>query len=181
MLGRHAVPSLLPWNCDRASQQPCVGVDNEQAGWLVMRYLVNPGHRDIALFSSRLDANDRARGRRQGALRALSEASLTPSSECLHQCRYDVGEAKVLTQRVLTGRRRPTAIVCGNDIIAHALQYGAQSIGRRVPADVPGVGIGDFRVSALMEPGLTTARIPPPHVQYAAADTIMGFIRGRLG
>lgn len=98
MLGRRAVPSMLLWNCHRASQQPCVGVDNEQAGWLVTRYLVDLGHRDIGLFSSRLDANDRARGCLQGALRALSEAGLTPSSECLHQCRYDVGEAKALTQ-----------------------------------------------------------------------------------
>ena len=180
MLGLREVPSLLLWNCDRASHQPCIGVDNEQAGWLVTRYLVDLGHRDFALISGPVEANDRARGRRQGALRALAEAGLRPAPEWQHQCRYDVGEAKALAQRVLTGRRRPTAIVCGNDIIAHGVLYGAQSIGRRVPLDVSVVGIGDFRVSAHIEPGLTTVRIPAPRIGQAAADAIVGLIAGEV-
>jgi LacI family transcriptional regulator len=89
-----------------------------------------------------------------------------------------VGEAKALTQRLLTGRERPTAIVCGNDIIAHGALFGAQSVGRRVPRDLSVVGIGDFRLSAHIEPGLSTIRIPAPGIGRAAADAIMQLIQG---
>ena len=42
-----------------------------------------------------------------------------------------------------------------------------------VPKDVSIVGIGDFRGSEHMEPGLTTVRLPARRIGQIAADTVL--------
>lgn len=177
-LAERNIPFLSLWNYDADAACPCIGVDNEQAGWVVTRYLIDLGHHDIALLFGETANNDRARGRRDGALRALADAGLKADPSWNAECHYDVGDAKQIVQRWLSGERRPTAIVAGNDIIAQGAIYAAQSLGRRVPGDLSVVGIGDFRTSAHIEPALTTVRIPARRIGRAAADEIVRLING---
>jgi len=68
---------------------------------------------------------------------------------------------------------KPTAVICGNDIIAHGVIYAAQSLGLNVPGDLSIVGIGDFGGSEHLEPGLTTVRLPARRIGIQAADTLL--------
>ena len=179
LLAARDVPFLYLWAHAASAPHPCIGVDNFDAGWRVTRHLIDLGHREIALVFGETAANDRARARLEGARRALAEAGLETPPDWQVECRYDIGAAKTLCQRLLTGRRRPGAIVCGNDIIAQGAIFAAQSLGRRVPEDLSVVGIGDFRGSAHIEPGLTTVRIPARRIGAAAADAVIKMIAGR--
>ena len=87
-------------------------------------------------------------------------------------CRYDLGEAKQLGIALLkTGR--PTAIICGNDVIALGVVYAASRLGLSIPHDVSIAGIGDFRGSEHLEPGLTTVRLPAKRIGKTAAETLL--------
>ena len=171
------IPFMTLWAYDENSPYPCIGIDNEVAGWLVTRYLLDLGHRDIALIFAEIEMNDRARARRNGAVRALTEAGIVTPPDWVIQSEYDIGEAKQTARRLLSGTHRPTAIVSGNDIIAQGVIYAAHSLNRSVPDDVSVVGIGDFPSSAQIEPALTTVRIPARRIGRTAADTILALIQ----
>lgn len=91
---------------------------------------------------------------------------------------YDIGRAKQAALDLLA-ESRPTAILCGNDVIAHGVIYACQALGLAVPQDVSVTGIGDFRSSAHMEPGLTTVRMPARTIGRIATDTLVRMITDR--
>jgi len=91
---------------------------------------------------------------------------------------YSIAQAKQVAQELLQRRHRPTALLCGNDVIAQGVIYGAQSCGLRVPEDISVIGIGDFKGSNEMEPGLTTIRIPARSIGEIAGARFTDLITG---
>ncbi len=172
MLERRGVPVIAIWNYDPASALPCIGADNARAARLVTEHLLELGHRDIAMVFPEAEANDRARDRINGALGAMEAAGAAVPGHRRLACSYDMGEAKALALRFLSDDP-PTAIVCGNDVIAHGVIFACTALGLRVPQDVSVVGIGDLRGSAQFEPGLTTVRLPARRIGRLAADAIV--------
>ncbi len=172
MLERRGVPVISIWNYDAESALPCIGADNCHAARLVTEHLTDLGHRDIAFFFPEAQANDRARDRIDGAMDAMGAADVeVPASRVLN-CPYDMGVAKALALQMLADDP-PTAIVCGNDVIAHGVIFAAIALGMNVPRDLSVVGIGDLRGSAELEPGLTTVRLPARQIGRLAADAIV--------
>lgn len=172
MLKDRDVPIVLAWNYNPDSKVPCIGAPNHQAAQLITQHLIDLGHKDIGFIFPDTKFNDRARERKNGALATAADAAIVPPEHRILKCPYDIGEAKKLARTILS-KNPPTAIVCGNDVIAHGVIYAAQSLGLKVPNDLSVAGIGDFRGSGEMEPGLTTVRIPAKRIGHLAADTIV--------
>ena len=172
MLQERHVPMISVWNFRVDASMPCIGADNQAAGAAVTRYLIGLGHRDISFLFPETNSNDRARDRMTGALTEAAVSGLTVAPERIRYCPYDIGEAKRLAENLLS-TDPPTAIVCGNDIIAHGVIYACHAHGVTVPEHLSVVGIGDFRGSAHMEPSLTTVRIPARRIGAMAADAIV--------
>jgi len=138
----------------------------------VTEHLVRQGHRDIAFLFPEAQANDRARDRIEGAMQVMAAAGITVPDHRRLDCPYDMGATKALAVDVLS-ENPPTAVVGGNDVIAHGVVFAAHSLGLRVPRDLSVVGIGDLRASAELEPGLTTVRLPARQIGRLAADAIV--------
>jgi LacI family transcriptional regulator len=173
MLKQRDVPVISVWNFRADSDIPCVGADNAAAARTVARHLLDLGHRDIALLFPDVASNDRARDRLHGVQSELQRAGVETTPDRLISCPYDIGEAKQVVRRLLSGGRRPTAIMCGNDIIAHGACYACYAEAVRIPDDISVVGIGDFRGSAHLEPGLTTIRMPARRIGSIAAGSLV--------
>ncbi len=172
MLKQRNIPAIAIWNYSADSILPCIGADNFRAGRVVASHLAELGHRDIALIFPDTTSNDRARDRMNGAMSAFQAAGVTVAPDRILSCPYDIGEAKRLATMVL-GQSRPSAVLCGNDIIAQGVMYAAYALELGIPADISIAGIGDFRGSADIEPGLTTIRLPARRIGTLAADTIV--------
>lgn len=172
MLSQRDVPAITIWNYAEDSELPCIGADNFGAGQMVTQHLLELGHTDICFVFADSRGNDRARARREGAIATAKARGLTIPAQRIHVCAYDVGEAKQLAMDILKSAP-PTAIVCGNDIISHGVIFACQSMGFEIPDDISVVGIGDFRGSAHMEPGLTTVRLPAKKIGSLAADALV--------
>ncbi len=171
MLEDRDVPIVVAWNFNPKSKFPCIGASNQQAAELITNHLIGLGHTDIGFIFPETQFNDRARERKNSALATAIKAGMQPRESRILTCPYDIGAAKKLA-RLMLKKTPPTALVCGNDVIAHGVIYAAQSLGIRIPDELSVAGIGDFRGSGDMEPGLTTVRIPAKRIGLLAADAI---------
>ncbi|MCB1506822.1 MAG: LacI family DNA-binding transcriptional regulator [Hyphomicrobiaceae bacterium] len=176
LVNRRGVPAILVWNFRQRQLLPCVGVDNREVGRLATEHLLDLGHRDILFLFAEPRMNDRAADRRMGALTAMSERGVKVPAERRIVCPYDVDAAKAIAVEALKARNRPTAIFSGNDVIALGVLFAAISLNIKIPQELSIIGIGDFRGSAAVEPGLTTVRIPSRRIGQRAAEILVEMI-----
>ncbi len=172
ILRAHNVPTLAVWGYQPNAQLPFIGADNTEAGMKVTQHLIDLGHQDIAFLFPDTVNNDRARDRKEGALRCMLINHLHVPDQRKVRCSYNLAEAKGIALQLLS-TNPPTAIVCGNDIIAHGVIYAAQQQGLSIPEELSVVGIGDFPGSAEISPALTTVRIPAKRIGQLAAASLV--------
>jgi len=171
MLATRHVPVLAAWNYRDDSPISCVGANNFDAGFRVSRYLVEHGHHDVAFLFPPTHSNDRAYDRLHGALAGLNRSLQDLPANRNVETAYDIGVAKK-TAIDLLRHDPPSAIICGNDIIAQGVIYACQFLKILIPDELSVIGIGDFRGSAHMEPALTTLRLPARRIAEIAADQL---------
>ena len=89
---------------------------------------------------------------------------------------YSISASKRDVQALFSGPKRPTALICGNDILATGALYGTIAAGLSVPDDISIVGIGDFKGSSEIEPALTTVRLPARQIGQDAGAALVNAI-----
>jgi DNA-binding LacI/PurR family transcriptional regulator len=67
----------------------------------------------------------------------------------------------------------PTALMCGNDLIAVGALRAAANRGIQVPGDLAVTGFNDFSYAELITPSLTTVRVPGYEMGVAAATSLL--------
>ena len=172
LLNSQDVPTVLLWNYAASSQFPCIGSNNFDAGWLIGEHIGGLGHKRVAGLFPPIDGNDRATQRRQGVEAALAAHGVGIPAHWDLQTPYSVGAAKDAVQDMLSQGNRPTALICGNDVLAWGALHALSKMGLEAPKDLSVTGIGDFKGSRDFEPPLTTVRIPARQIGAKAAVAI---------
>lgn len=178
LLEQQKLPTVAIWNHDATSRVSCVGAENLQAGRMAAQHLVELGHRDIGAIFPDTKGNDRSFDRLCGAKEVLAEAGINVSAARQWTTPYSVSQAKAVCLDILAQKDRPTALLCGNDVIAQGCLYAALQMGVRVPQDLSVVGIGDFKGSKDMEPALSTVRLPARTIGAQAGALLTRLISG---
>lgn len=181
VIAEQDIPALALWNWAAESPIPCVGADNFAAGHTAADHLIELGHRDIALAFPPLDGNDRATDRFRGALARLGAEGIHPPPEWELTTPYATHAAREAVMQLLAGSPLPTAILCGNDVIAHGAMYALLREGLVPGRDMSVIGIGDFKGSADMEPALTTVRLPARRIGRIAGDAMAAAFKEGAG
>ena len=176
LLDQQDIPRVLMWNHAEDARYPAIGADNELAGQMIAEHVLSLGHRRIACMFPPTEGNDRALARREVILRTLSAAGVSVPNAWALTTVYSISASKRDTRALLAGPDRPTALICGNDILATGAIYGAKACGLSVPGDISIVGIGDFKGSAEIEPALTTVRLPAGQIGKEAGRVLVGAI-----
>ncbi len=169
-------PSLLTWSCD--PRLPSIGFDNEAAGRLATGHLLALGHRRIGVISGLTTHNDRARSRIEGVRDALAAAGLAFEKSSVTEQVLNVNGGRAGLRDLMSSKRPPTAIFCGNDLLAVGALLEAQRMGFQVPEDLSICGIDDHELAEAIIPGLTTIRLPTPDLGRFAANSVMAAIAG---
>ncbi|MDI3383134.1 LacI family DNA-binding transcriptional regulator [Xenophilus aerolatus] len=154
-LAQAGTPYVLAYN--RHAAHPCVGVDGEAAVADVVARLTLLGHRHIAMVSGTLSASDRAQQRYQGFLRGMDEAGFAPPP--LIEVPF-VEAASDVIARALSAPRRPTALVCSNDLLAIRSIRAAHLGGLSVPQALSVVGFDGIALGEDLMPALSTIAQP---------------------
>lgn len=168
LIGRYDVPL------------PAVRIDNVKGGWEAATHLIRLGHRRIAILSGPMTSTsiqDRMRGYR----RALKEHGLSLPKDWVLHGDLRPASALQLAERLLTARRRPTAILAANDQMAIATIRAALKLGLRVPEDLSVVGFDNIELASYGSPALTTLGVPLYRIGVAAAETAIRLLAGTPG
>jgi LacI family transcriptional regulator, repressor for deo operon, udp, cdd, tsx, nupC, and nupG len=172
----------LPWvACSEFmpdSGVPYVSIDHRQAAIDAVQYLLNRGHRRIALITA--DETYRwARQRHEGYALALQRAGLTVEPELVRTAAgTDYAMGAQAAGGLLTLRKAPTALFAVADTLAIGAIKALRRAGLRVPEDVAVVGFDNVPLAEVFEPGLTTIAQPMRELGLAAADMLLERLSG---
>jgi DNA-binding LacI/PurR family transcriptional regulator len=151
-----------------------VGVDERAAGRLAAEHLLSLGHALVG-FAAGPEFTLPTREKRAGYDAALLEAGLEPEEELIAHAAFTVAGGREAAHRLLTGRLRPTGVICSNDLIAIGVLQEAGALGLRVPEDLSVVGF-DGIAAAWTQPHLTTVEQPIELIAETALDALRGLI-----
>jgi LacI family transcriptional regulator len=174
LLNAKRIPFVNAWVLDR--KHPCVGFDNREIGRALARYLIELGHIRFGVISQVARASDRASERVAGIREVLAGSGAPPPREQLIERPYKIDEGRTALCTLMEAAPRPTAVICGTDMLAFGALIGARQLRLAVPRDLSIAGINDIEYAAHLSPPLTTIRLPADEVGHRAADYLLGRI-----
>lgn len=164
---------------DHAPQKGyCIGFDNQLAMDQVVRYLVDMRHTRIAMIAGVTAHNDRAMDRVKGVRRALKAHGLTLPAHYLLERPYEIESSREAMRALLQLPNPPTAVICGNDVLALGALIEAARMGVAVPRQISVIGFDDLEISRHFVPSLTTVRVPTEQMWERAADYLDRRLQG---
>jgi len=156
-----------------------VRTNERETARALTEHLIGAGHEVFAFVAARLPwavVEQRHLGHRE----ALSAAGVPVHPELERfEATWQADGGEFMAEAVLRSSPRPTAIVCGSDVLAIGAVHGAKGLGLRVPDDVAVAGFDDFAFSAYVDPPLTTVRVAGYEMGRAAAEMLVGVLGGR--
>lgn len=170
LLDKHGIRYVNTYVHHPESPHPTIGFDNVGAMEKVVAYLYDLGHRRFAMIGGMTAGNDRAAERIQGTRDALRRRSIDlPASRTMEQP-YVLAAGRASCRKLLSAKEPPTAIVCGNDVLALGALLEAAAMGRAVPSTLSITGFDDLELAREIAPGLTTIHAPLIDMGRLAAD-----------
>lgn len=172
------IPHVLTWSLDESGHHDCVGFNNREAAARVAQYLYELGHRKFAVISGHTAHNDRARDRITGVREALAARSIELARGYVVEKPFSMQSGREALRAMLELDPRPTAVICGNDVLAQGAMIEAHALGLDVPRALSITGFDDMELAAQTPPGLTTVRIPAAEIGRRVARHILARIAG---
>lgn len=177
-LQQSGIPYVNTWAFDRDIDLPCVGFDNHRAARKMTQYLIDLGHRAFGVITAETRDNDRAWKRLCGVRDALNAAGIALNDGQIVESHYAINQGRQAARRLLAQSSRPTAIICGNDVLAYAALIECQEQGLDVPAEISISGFDDLPLSQHMRPSLTTMDVPSIEMGQRAGDYLVAVLSG---
>jgi LacI family transcriptional regulator len=143
-------------------------IDNAGAGAGATKYLIERGHRAIAIIAGR---GGPGQERVRGYVEAMIAGGLQP--DIVWDEEFSVDGGRRCAAEILARRRRPTAIFAANDLLAIGVLTALREAGVVVPRDIALVGYDDIPAAALVSPALTTMRQDWSAIGAAAAALLL--------
>jgi len=179
LLEKKAVPYVNTWTHRPDSRHPTIGFDNRGAAHRVATYLIDMGHADIAMIAGITAGNDRAEERLAGVRAAMSERGLAFGPGRVIEAPYSIGDGRHALRRLMAASPRPTAVICGNDVLAYGALFECHALGIAVPGRVSITGFDDLELAAELAPALTTMHVPSDDMGRLAAEYLLDRIDGQ--
>ena len=162
-----------------SQSRPCVGFDNADAAARAANYLLDLGHRRIAVVTGIRKENDRGGVRAAGAAAAMARrgARILPEHDLIVS--FGIAAGRDALRQLLTGGvPPPTAIICGTDQLAFGVLIEARASGIDIPGALSVIGFNDSDYSAYLNPPLTTIRVDANQIGRAAAQQLLARMAG---
>lgn len=171
LLQRRSIRKVCTYVHHPDSPHSTIGFDNAGTMVRLIAFLHDLGHRRMAMIAGIGQDNDRAAERIAGVRLGLAERGLAPLA--VLERRYSVTEGRQALRTLLELPERPTAILCGNDVLALGVMLEAIQLGLSVPNQLSITGFDDLSLAREIPPGLTTIHAPLRDMGRLAADYLM--------
>lgn len=154
-----------------------VEVEYSQGFREALEHLKSLGHREIGFIAGPSALSSALRRRRNWEL-AMKRLKLPvrPEWVIIGDMRLEGGVNAM--RDLLAGKRRPTAVLATNDLMAIGALHAALDAGLRVPKDLSLIGFDDLPVDTMVLPQLTTIQLPRREIAAHAFEILLQAIRG---
>lgn len=176
------VPMVVMWShpseekLEDAEIPPSIGFDNRLIGRLAADHLLSLGHKRFGAISGFTRHNDRARARIEGFREMLAQHGCALPDACVIEQPFGFEGGRAGLQHLLKLRPSPSAIFCGNDVLALGCLFEAQSLGIGVPDALSIVGCDNLPIASQITPGLTTVLLPTYELGEHAARAVLDWL-----
>ncbi|MDD5484403.1 MAG: GntR family transcriptional regulator [Kiritimatiellae bacterium] len=174
-ISRQAAYSVL---CNRFDRADTVMFDYKSASVLLTRHLVELGHRRIALLNGP-DYSEVSNAVREGYAAVMSDAGVPEYERQIKSSYYTAEEGFRLAQAVCEAKKRPTALIMGDDTMAWGALEALRAMGLKCPEQVSVVSFGDFPLARAAVPPLTAVQTLFYEMGRALAAKILEKINGK--
>jgi LacI family transcriptional regulator len=157
---------------------PACTVDNAGGAQAISDLLAQLGHRRVASVQGPVVTST---GReRADALRAgLRGHAIALPRSMVRRTAFTHEQGLQAALDLLGQDRPPTAIVCGNDVVALGALSAARLRGIRVPEDLTVIGFDDIPMASWLLADLTTVRCDLGALAATAVELLVGMLDGR--
>lgn len=155
-----------------------VAVDNRRAAYEAVAYLIKTGHKriGIALGTCKLDVYQE---RFEGYKKALNEAGLPLDERFILHEGSDTDSLYYLTSNMLSMGNIPDAIFATSDPKAIVVMRAILDAGYRIPEDISVIGFDNIKMSAMLNPSLTTVSQPLYKIGALAMEKLIAQIEAK--
>ena len=179
MIEARRIPYVLAWEFDESGRHPCVGFVHRAAARRLADHLLDLGHREFAMILGVTANNERARQRLRGVREALAARRLQLAAERVIEKPYSLASGREGLRTLMSGAQPPTAVICGNDVLAIGAIAECNTLGIPVPQQVSITGFDDMEIASLLSPGLTTMHFPADKLGELAASHLLSQLAGK--
>ncbi len=173
---QNQIPAIAAWTYESGTALPSVGFDNKKAMQEMANHVVELGHSQIGVISAQASNNDRARQRLAGIREVFNAQNFVEDQLTVIETAYGIEEGGQAFEKMVRRQPRPTAIICGNDVIAVGAIKRARELGIRVPDEVSITGFDDIELGQVTFPTLTTVQVPHREMGIAAAKSLVALL-----
>ena len=172
-LSKRNIPYVIAWCYKDAQDAIYSGFDNEKAAKNMALKVLEYGHRKIAMIAGQTAGNDRAKNRISGIQAAIKEYGEGAELISLLEADYSLKDGGSAFEKIMSLKVPPTAVICGNDVLAAGAIVKARHLSVGVPDQVSITGFDDIDLASAVFPPLTTVRVPQIDMGEMAAELLL--------
>jgi LacI family transcriptional regulator len=159
---------------------PLVLIDNVHGAILATNHLIQLGHKKIAFIGADIEhpsLNDRLIGYKQ----ALEKAAIPIDDNLIitDTVYPDRQNGYKSAQKLFEKNRDVTAIFSCNDAMALGVMHYLKDNGYKIPEEVSLIGFDDVEADLLLEPSLTTVRVPKIELGAEALRLMVDLLKNK--
>ncbi len=143
-----------------------------RGGEAATRALIEAGHRQIACITGEpwMEASGQ---RMEGYERALRAAGLPVDPSLIVEGNFLPNGGREATLRLMSGKTRPDAIFCANDLMAVGCYEALKELGEEIGKSIAVMGYDDQEIAQHLHPALSTVLLPHREMGQWCATVIL--------
>jgi LacI family transcriptional regulator len=149
-----------------------IRIDYQHGLRQAVQHLAALRHENIAFITGPLGLKS-AMARKQAFVRSMNEIGLEPNPQLIVQGDHTLEGGMQAFARLLAGPKKPTAVICSNDMTAIGVMRKCYEEDIKIPDDLSVVGFDDIRLAGFMLPPLTTVQMSQSELGRLAFQALL--------
>ena len=180
LLGLSGIPVIETWDVPASPIGHVVGFSNAATTRMTVDHLVSRGCRRIAFIGGDTDGDSRGADRQRGFVESAAALGLD-GSRLIGSGRtapVSMREGAHAMAALLAAYPDTEAVICVSDLCAFGAATECQRRGISVPGEMAIAGFGNYEISEISVPSITTVDPFPATIGRLSAELIVSILRG---
>ncbi len=153
-------------------------VDHSKCSCTATDYLIENGHRRIAVISAKRNADTTSKFV-QGYMRSLSEHGIQVDNSLIVECYPNIYNGYLTIKELISNKIDFSAVITICDLLAIGVYKAARRFGLKIPEDISIIGNDNIPLSKFLTPPLTTIHQPKILLGYKSAELLLRYVKNK--